>query len=684
MKNKLFTKALPALLLAAAIFAGCGTPAESGGGASSAAEGANATQAAQYLNSNTLPDHVKEEDVNAEWDLKTAAQITLNGESASVKGGGASANGSVVTISAAGTYVVSGALENGQIIIEAEKEDLVRLVLNGTEIHSDDSAPIWCKSADKLVVILADGTQNILSDSEERTAADSESAPSAALFSKADLSFTGGGSLTVNAAYNNGIATNDDLIIAGGTYAVTAAHHAIRGKDSATVLDGVFTLNAGGDGIQTNNDTNTEKGWTEIYGGDFDIESENDAIQAETSLEIYGGSFNITAGGGYNGGAESAEPASSKGLKAGTDLTVESGVFSLNCADDGVHSNSTATINGGEFTIYTGDDGMHADESLIINSGTIKIPACYEGLEAAYVTINGGDINIIASDDAINAAGGASANGGQKGEGRFGPDNFAQMGVAGDYKIIINGGTIELTAETGDGLDSNGDIEIHGGTILIHGPLMGGGEGAVDMDGTFTVTGGTLMGASTNAYAVVGPSASSSDQVQSTQAGFVLYFTNSYSGGTNVDIKDADGKDVLSFAPQTQFKSIIVTSPEMAVGKAYTVYVGGEELCEVNVSEVLTRITDTGEDAKGMDMMDGRGGRGGGREGFEMPEGWADGEKGRPAAPPEGFDFDGSLPDGAFPGGDFAGEPPEGFDGMPEQEDKDSRDKKDGKGDSDN
>lgn len=423
------------------------------------------------------------EDLETSVDNATATTISLAGDAISVTGEGAVAQGSSVTITAAGTYTLSGTLNDGQIIVETDAEDAVVLILNGVNITNATNAPIYVSNADKVVITLADGTENVVSDGDTylfagAAATDAASAePNAAIFSKADLTINGSGSLTVNANYNNGIVSKDDLKIVSGTITVTAVNDGIKGRDSIAVKDGIITINAGGDGMQANNDEDAEQGYIAIEGGSITINAELDGVQAETSLQISGGTINVTTN-------------SAKGLKAGVDLTVSGGTIAINSADDALHSNGTLTISGGLFTLASGDDGMHADATLTINDGTVAILSSYEGLEATNVIVNGGTIDIASSDDGLNGAGGndAGTSGSTNG---FGMDNFSSS----QGSITINGGTITIAAAgsgNGDGLDANGTITITGGDTVVKTPSSYRDYSDIDYDTGFSLTGGSV------------------------------------------------------------------------------------------------------------------------------------------------------------------------------------------------
>ncbi|MBK6647590.1 MAG: carbohydrate-binding domain-containing protein [Anaerolineales bacterium] len=358
----------------------------------------------------------------------------------------------------------SGTLNNGQILVESAAEGTVNLILNGADISNTSTSPIFISSADKTIITLADGTQNTLTDgaSYTFTGADVDE-PNATLFSKDDLVINGNGSLTVNANYNNGIASKDYLRIVSGNITVNAVNDGIKGRNYITVKDATITVRAGGDGLQSNNDEDAEKGYILIEGGVFNITAGMDGIQAETRLTINAGTFNISTAGGSAVNYEFEE--SAKGLKAGADVTIAGGAFNIDSADDAIHSNGSLTINGGELQISSGDDGIHADAAITVNNGTLNILKAYEGIESV-ITINGGNIHLNASDDGINGSGGAD---GSSVNGRPGRTVLG----SGNAQVFINGSYRYVNAQ-GDGLDSNGTMAMSGGTVIVNGPTNNG------------------------------------------------------------------------------------------------------------------------------------------------------------------------------------------------------------------
>ena len=342
-----------------------------------------------------------------ELDSSGTTYIVLNGDSISTDGGGATVDGTTVTITAARTYSISGTLNDGQVIVDCDDEEDVTLLLNGADITCSANAPIYVVSAANAVITLADGTNNYVTDGTTYTYETTDTdEPDAAIFSHDDLKINGTGSLTVDANYNNGIASKDDLDILAGNITVTAVNHGIKGRDSVVMVDGDVTVNAGGDGIQSNNAEDAEKGYVTIEGGTLDITAASDGIQAETNVVINGGTVTISAGGGSSSGSTDA----GKGIKAVVGIAVNGGTVTVDSADDAVHSDGIIAINSGSMTLATADDAIHSESAVTITGGTIDITTSYEGIDSPTITIDptatidDTTIDIVASGDGISAA----------------------------------------------------------------------------------------------------------------------------------------------------------------------------------------------------------------------------------------------------------------------------------------
>ena len=396
------------------------TSAQSG----SSSEAVNTSSVTYSESDSDISIELDEDDINTSWNESECTKIELTQTSANINGSGAAVENNKVTITEAGTYVLSGTLTDGCIDVNVSGKGTVRLILNDVNITSSTTAPFIIEDAKKVVVTLADGTTNTFTDST-RVAADDEDY-SAAVYSKADLTFNGNGTLNINAGYRNGIKSTDDLKIVSGTYNITSNEDGIVGKDLLAVKAGTFNITSGQDGMKSTYDKDDTKGNIIIDDGTFNITASTDGIQSEHILRINGGEFNIKTGNGYQASTKSSnsqpgnmggntttttqtqDEDSMKGLKAGTIIKVTGGTYIIDSQDDAVHTNGNMYIDNGKYTINTGNDAFHADTQLVINGGTIDIQNSYEGIESLEIIINGGDINVTASDDGINASGGSS------------------------------------------------------------------------------------------------------------------------------------------------------------------------------------------------------------------------------------------------------------------------------------
>lgn len=520
-------------------------------------------------------------------------EIVLNGSSATCSSNKVQIDGNKITITDEGTYIISGTLDDGMIIVNAEETDKPQIVLNNANITSATCAPLYILQADKVFVTLAENSTNTLANGGTFTAID-ENNIDGVVYSKQDLTFNGPGTLTITAPVGHGIVCKDDLVFTDGTYAITSASHGMDVNDSVRVSGGSFTIAAGKDGIHVDNSDNAEKGFVYVNGGTFDIQAEGDGIDAGYYIQIEDGNFTIVCGGGYENGNKTSsdnwgnmggggnkpggrpgrsagtsttdESTSMKGIKANSSILINGGTFHINSADDGVHSNLSVYINNGTLEIASGDDGVHGEEELAITGGSINVTQSYEGLEALSIKISGGSIQIQSRDDGINAAGGTDSSGTGGRDQMFGGGGFGGPGgsSSGNGSIIISGGSIFMYAQ-GDGIDSNGSLEISGGITIVTGPTQGD-TSVLDYDTTATITGGTFIGAG----------ASNMAQNFSSNTQGVLALTASATGGSQIKLTDASGNTIIDYTPENSFNYIVLSSPDMKTGDSYTIYVGSQ------------------------------------------------------------------------------------------------------------
>lgn len=540
-------------------------------------------------------------ELDPDYDSETAVKISFSNSGVSVDGEGVSVDGTHVTVNSKGTYVLSGACDNGSLTVDCGKGNKVRLVLSGLDLSSEDSPAIYVRSGKKITVTLAEGTENSLSDGESYSALDEDDNADATVFSKSDLVINGTGSLSVVGNYAHGIVSKDTLTFTGGKISVDAKKVGISGKDCLRITEASITVKAGSDALRTGKSSDAEDGYFYMKDGSLTLDAHCDGIQAVGALSIEGGSLDIKT-------SATDSDTSAKGIKSDTCIKISGGEFNIDSTDDAVHSNGDILITGGDFIISTGDDGVHSDTTLEISGGNIKIKKSYEGLEATEINISGGNIDITSSDDGINAAGGNDGNSGVGG--RPGMDHFMGSNSTGTLKI--SGGYIIMHVE-GDGLDSNGTLEVSGGVILIDGPSRGG-NGSVDYDVSGKITGGVVV--------ALGTSDMAENFSEATQGSALVGFGGYKSAGTVMSICDGDGNVILAFTATKSFSCALFSAPEMKKDGSYTVCMGGtvkgldeNGFAHNTTAENLTELGTVTLDGYlyGSGMMGGRpGGMGGG------------------------------------------------------------------------
>ena len=378
----------------------------------------------------------------------------------------------------------------------------------------------------------------------------------------------------VNAEAGHGIVSKDDLVLTSGTYEIQSASHGLSGKDSVRVANGTYTITSEKDGIHAENADDDSLGFVYLAEGNFEIVAKGDGISAGNWLQSDGGTYTIIAGDGSENVQKNGQKwefgprgeqentaeensVSMKGIKAAGDLTVTAGKYDLNTADDSIHSNANTTISGGEWTIASGDDGIHGNSATTISGGTIEITQSYEGIEGLSIDITGGDIQLVSSDDGLNAAGGNDSSGFE------GPGGDQFAAEDGAY-IHISGGKLKVNA-SGDGIDSNGELTISGGETYVSGPTNNG-NGTLDYSGTAKITGGIFVGA--------GSSGMAQNFGEDSTQGVIFVTMNSQSSKSAITLLDADKKEIVSWTPDKEYTSVIISAPSVKEGGQYTLTAG--------------------------------------------------------------------------------------------------------------
>lgn len=570
MKNKNKALALLSFLICTQLLTAC---AENDTGKTT--ETTTSSSAVSIQQATASSDVFSSEDYYFDWKTQDYQTIDLNSGSSSV--------------TKSGTYEITGTLADGSLEINVDKSidsGIVYLILNNAEFSSSSTSPIYIKDAGKVVILLEDGSVNTISQGSDITVNEDEE-PSAAIFSKSDLTITGKGTLNVTTEYNDGITSKDSLKITDGIINVNAVSDGLTGKDILAVESASVNVTAGKDGMRSTNDTDEGMGSIILSSGDFDITAGNDAVQSYGVLEINGGTFDITTNGGATGNisndnqfgpggerdfgmnqdtqnttadtSSNENEESCKGLKSNTEIVINDGTFTINSTDDSVHSNGDISINGGNLTIKSDDDAVHSDTDLTISNGTITVENSYEGIEGANITVSDGEITIKSSDDGIN-----------------------MNDTSGT--VTISGGTINLNAD-GDGIDSNASIEMSGGAVYVSGPVNDG-NGSIDYQGSFSITGGTIVAA--------GSSGMAQTPTAGTQSSILMYYSVAQDAGTVISIKDSDGNVIASYAPEKQYSSAAISCPDLVIGNSYTLFINDTEIVTFTPSELVTYLNESG------------------------------------------------------------------------------------------
>lgn len=530
-------------------------------------------------------DMFSDSDRNVEYNEAESTIIQLSDEGSFCDTDTVVIDQNTVTITDEGTYLLSGSLSDGMLIVNAETTDEVHLVFNQAAISNQDSAAVYIASADKVFLTLADGTENAVSNGGVYADID-EDTIDGAIFSKADLSFNGTGKLIVTAAAGHGIVSKADLIFADGSYEISAAEHGIEGKDSVRIAEGTYEILSGKDGIHSENDEDETLGFIYLKDGIFKIQSQGDGISAGNWLLAENGTYEITTGqGGVSAEEKNSleqhkqeeQEKSAKGIKAGAQMLLKEGTYCLDTEDDLIHSNGDVFITGGDYTLSSRDDGIHADDGAAISGGSIKISESCEGIEGLTIDITGGQIDITASDDGVNAAGGRDGSSMEKGQ-----DPFVSM--EGAY-ISISGGSLRINA-SGDGISS------------------------LDYNGKAVVTGGI--------FASSGASGMAQNFDPSSTQGIIMVTLNPQEAGTQIALKNSDGTELLSWKAEKEYSSVLISSPDIRQGESYSLTAGTEEKMITMDSLVYgTDIPENGKAPAGSETP--KGGRG--PENGEVPTG---------------------------------------------------------------
>ena len=398
-----------------------------------------------------ITDMFTKRDLAGTYDESEAVKITLSGKTAACNSSNVQIEDGVVTIKAAGVYVLSGTFTDGIIVVDAGDDDKVQLVLDGVSITAVDYAAIYAKNADKVFVTLAEGAENSLTVSGDYVQTDDNNVD-AVIFAKCDLTLNGTGSLTVKDTTGHGIVSKDDLVVTGGTYTIDSQDHCLNGKDSVRIADGTFNLSCDEDGIHAGND-DQQDGYVYIEGGDINISVGDDAIHAEGLLIITGGDIDVSK--------------SCEGVE-GDKILVTGGDIDVISSDDGFNAAGGSSGSGDNHDGFGGGPGMGGvdmdadnDAYILITGGTININANGDGIDSnGYIGITGGSVHVLGPSDNGNGAmdygicaaitgGGIVAVGGSGMAQGFGDESTQCSALVNFDEWIDAGETITLTDSDG-------------------------------------------------------------------------------------------------------------------------------------------------------------------------------------------------------------------------------------------
>lgn len=456
-------------------------------------------------------------DKDASYDVASATNIALSGQGATVSGEGAAVEGATVTISAAGTYAVTGELTAGSLVVNAGDQDKVQIVPSGASIRNEAGPALNIQQADKVFVTLADGTQNTLADGASYELVEGEDEPNAALYSKADLTINGAGALSVEGNYRHGVNSKDDLVVTGGAITVVAKEDGLRGKDCVKVADGSFAITAGGDGVKSSNDEDPTRGFVSIDGGTFTVTGCEEGIEAQEVI-VNNGELNITASDDGINAAVAERDSNDATIDASGD------------AGSTVGQDDHAGDQGGE---GQGDGGQGADAQ---NGRGGQRPELPEGVEPGQMPDG-------------EQGGGFGAR-----DGRGGAGGPMGANASEDCLIQINGGVVAINAG-GDAVDSNGYVEVTGGELV--GASSGAGDSALDYEYGATVTGGTVILAG-------GAGMAETFSEGSTQP-FALVSLNG-SANTELSVESESGEVLARCTVPVSFQCVTLSVPGLAEG----------------------------------------------------------------------------------------------------------------------
>lgn len=580
-------------------------------------------------------------DMEVGYDEENAAHITLSGSSATCDSNAVSIDGSTITITDEGTYILSGTLDDGMILIDAEETDKIQIVLDNANIHCSDCAAFYIRQADKVFITTTSDSQNTLSSGDTFVLLD-ENNIDGTIFSKSDLTLNGLGSLTISSPSGHGIVTKDDLAITSGTYDITAAGHGLSGKDSVCIANGTFDITTGKDGVQSEHEEDAEKGFVYLADGTYTITAEGDGFSASSWMQVDGGNYTVTTGGGSANGeshTNSTQPGGGMGrgqrnpnmtnqqpidgldipnapteterpeppqtmevpnddaspIPANPDSSVSSGSSTTTSTDTastkGLKAGTTLVIQQGTFILDCADDAFHTNGNLLYQDSNAQIQTGDDAFHADnLLNIAGGSINISTCYEGLEGLmvdisdGTIDIHASDDGINAAGGND--QSGFAGkspDTFSETSGAYIAIAGGNitidcgGDGIDSNGDLTVSGGNIYVS-ASENGADSALDYDGNALITGGVFIGVSASGMA--------QNFGDSSTQGSILVAVAQQSANSTISINNSSGNVLASWNAPKGYSSIVISCPSLESNGTYTI-MAGDSVTEVTLDGLL-------------------------------------------------------------------------------------------------
>lgn len=474
------------------------------------------------------------EDYYTDWAAKDPVYINLDKVSNIYSGTGYRVAGNSITLNTAGIYVISGQLKNGQLIVDLTTGGMVQIVLNGLQLNNTGNAPVYIKKADKAVISLEDGTKNTITQ-EKASTDSSDKLERSAIYSNADLSINGAGSLDILAEGSNGILCLGTLKITGGNINIHSLMNGITGFDLLASNGGTINIKTTGNGMISTNKAEGSKGFIVLDGGSYTINAGAAGMKASNTLLITGGDYTINSSNLVN-------KKLSCGLLAASNVTINGGTLRVTSTGDAIASKSSITVNDGKLLLGSQDSAVNATKTVTIAGGIIDISPSLTGITGNMITMLDGSLHITSRGDGIKLNSSPSPN--------------AYLTVSGGY-LYVN------AAE--NGINRSGSVFMTGGTVILDGSSYQTNHSENEIlnpDVIFTICGGLFIATGSS------PSLIPSDN--SSQYTIIYRYRKIQPAKQLIHLESLEGNTLLTYAPGQPYDSVMISSPDLEKGKAYT------------------------------------------------------------------------------------------------------------------